>query len=403
MRIIHVLDHSLPLHSGYVFRTQAILRQQNAFGWRTWHITGPRHQPGPPGPETVDGVEFHRTPAPAGALARFVGFRERLEMRGLGERLDRLAGQVGPDLLHAHSPVLNALPALRIARRRRVPLVYEVRALWEDAAASHGTGREGGARYRAVRLLETRALRQADAVVVICQGLKNELLARGLPEEKIAVVPNAVDLAELAAEGPPDPALRRRLGLGDGPVLGFFGSFYGYEGLHLLITALPALVADNPGLRLLLVGGGPEEQALKDLARRLGLAERVVFTGRVPHAEIGRHYDLADICIYPRLKMRLTDLVTPLKPLEAMARGRIVLAADVGGHRELVREGETGLLFPAGDAGALAEAIRGCLAARRFWPAIQARARRFVENERSWRACAARYRDVYAGLPRVCA
>jgi glycosyltransferase involved in cell wall biosynthesis len=129
---------------------------------------------------------------------------------------------------------------------------------------------------------------------------------------------------------------------------------------------------------------------------RLGLADAVVFTGRVPHAEVARYYDLVDAFVYPRLSMRLTDLVTPLKPLEAMAQGRLVVASDVGGHRELIRDGETGVLFRAGDAAALARAVESLFANRDRWPALQAAGRRFVEQERNWRASVARYEAVYA-------
>ena len=133
-------------------------------------------------------------------------------------------------------------------------------------------------------------------------------------------------------------------------VVGFAGSFYGYEGLDLLIDALALLAPRHPDLRVLLVGGGMQEAALREQARVRGVADRVVFSGRVPHQEVQRYYDLIDVLAYPRHRMRLTELVTPLKPLEAMAQGRMLVASDVGGHRELIRDGETGVLFPAGDA-----------------------------------------------------
>ncbi len=151
-------------------------------------------------------------------------------------------------------------------------------------------------------------------------------------------------------------------------------------------------------VRLLLVGGGPQESNLKQLASTLGLADKVVFTGRVPHAEVQRYYDLIDVLVYPRLSMRLTDLVTPLKPLEAMAQGRMLVASDVGGHRELIRDGETGVLFKAGDAEALAARLRGLLADRTGWPTMRGAARNFVESERNWAASVARYRGAYERL-----
>jgi glycosyltransferase involved in cell wall biosynthesis len=155
-----------------------------------------------------------------------------------------------------------------------------------------------------------------------------------------------------------------------------------------------------PDVRLLLVGGGPQEAALKAQAHRLGLEDRVVFTGRVPHADVQRYYSIVDVLAYPRRAMRLTELVTPLKPLEAMAQGRLLLASDVGGHRELIRDGETGILFRAGDPAALAAAVTRLFGQRERWPVMREQGRRFVENERSWASSVARYRDVYGRLPR---
>ena len=178
-------------------------------------------------------------------------------------------------------------------------------------------------------------------------------------------------------------------------MVGFIGSFYAYEGFDLLLTALPAIIARAPEVRVLLVGGGPEERALKTLARRLGVHDRVTFTGRVPHEDVQRYYGIVDVLAYPRHRMRLTELVTPLKPLEAMAQGRLVVASDVGGHRELISDGETGILFAAGDPDALAGTIVRLLDDRGRWPALQAQARAFVERERTWAGSIARYRDVY--------
>ena len=181
-------------------------------------------------------------------------------------------------------------------------------------------------------------------------------------------------------------------------MLGFIGSFYAYEGLALLLDALPALLTQMPDIRVLLVGGGPQEPALKAQARSLGIANHVVFTGRVPHAEVNRYYDLIDVLVYPRLSMRLTELVTPLKPLEAMAQGQLFVASDVGGHRELIHDGETGVLFRAGDAGDLAVKILALLDQPERWPLLKANGRRFVETERNWTASVQRYAPIYQAL-----
>jgi len=164
----------------------------------------------------------------------------------------------------------------------------------------------------------------------------------------------------------------------------------------LLLSALPRMLDQAPDVRVLLVGGGPQEAALKQQARKLGIADKVVFSGRVPHEQVNRYYDLVDVLVYPRHSMRLTELVTPLKPLEAMAQGRIFVASDVGGHKELIRDGETGILFKAGDAQSLADKVVGLLHSTEHWPALKQAGRRFVEAERNWKVSVARYQQVYA-------
>lgn len=398
MRILHVFDHSVPLQSGYTFRSLAILRAQRARGWDTAQMTTPRHGAAKAMDETVDGFTFHRSTLAARPEGGLPVVREITEMRLTAGRLDALVRAARPDVLHAHSPVLNALPALRVGRRHGIPVVYEVRAFWEDAAASHGTSTPGGVRYAATRALETHALRRADAVTTICEGLRADMIARGLDAARITVIPNAVDLDSFAESVERDAALARRLGLDGTTVLGFIGSFYGYEGLEFLVRAMPAILARRPDVRLLLVGGGPEAERIKGLVAELGLGDAVRVPGRVPHAEVGAYYGLVDLFVYPRLRMRLTETVTPLKPLEAMAQGRLVLASDVGGHRELVEHGVTGTLFRAEDTDDLVEALDRLLAARADWPAMARRARAFVERERTWPASVARYAPVYERL-----
>ena len=397
-RILHVLDHSIPMQSGYTFRTRAILREQSRLGWETFHLTSPKHTAPGPAQEDVDGLRFYRTAPAPGAASRIPGVREFTLMRALARRLAEVARITRPDVLHAHSPVLNALPALWVGRRLKIPVIYEVRAFWEDAAVDLGTSREGGLRYRISRALETFAFRRADHVTTICDGLKRDIVARGIPEHRVTIIPNAVDIGAFAFGHDADLALKAQLGLAGKTVIGFIGSFYAYEGLDLLLAALPAVNARMPDVRVLLVGGGPQEVALKALAQELGLGDRVVFAGRVAHAEVHRYYSIVDVFAYPRHSMRLTELVTPLKPLEAMAQGRLLVASDVGGHRELIRHGETGILFRAGDAASLADAIVNLLEQRDRWPTLRNPGRRFVEQERNWEKSVAGYRSVFATI-----
>ena len=351
---------------------------------------------GPPC-ETIDGLTFSPPPPPKRGPPLV---REWREIAALRVRLEQVIDAWRPDQLHVHSPVLGALAAQPVAKRRGLPLIYEIRAFWEDAAVGNGTGREGSPRYRLTRWLETRAARAADAVAVISEGLRRDLIARGVPEERIIVSPNGVDLALFGDPPPADAALASSLGL-EGDVIGFIGSFYDYEGIDDLIAAMPALALRRPRAKLLLVGGGPMEQALRAQAAASPAADRIVFVGRVAHDAVERYYGLIDILAYPRKAMRLTELVTPLKPLEAMAQRRLVAASDVGGHRELIEDGVTGTLFRAGDPAAIADALAGMLEDRAMWEGRRAAGRAFVERNRNWSSNISRYARAFRALARA--
>ena len=392
MRVLHILDHGLPIHSGYTFRTRAIVQAQMRRGHDVAAVTGARYHEGAAAEETIDGIRFFRTPAVAPTRAPIGEMRE---IAALARRIDAAVDAFRPDVLHAHSPVLDALAALRVSRKRGVPLLYEIRAFWEDAAVGNGTGVEGNARYRLTRALEGWAVKRADAVAVICEGLRGDLIQRGVAPSKIMVSPNGVDMDLFGTPPGPDTALAAELGVVGKDVIGFIGSFYDYEGLDTLIAAMPAMVKARPDLRLLLVGGGPMDGALRAQASASCAADAIRFVGRVPHDQVERYYSLVDVLVYPRKSMRLTDLVTPLKPLEAMAQRRLVAASDVGGHRELIRDGDTGTLFKADDPAALSAAVADLFADRSGWDARRARARAFVESERDWSQNVARYDGVY--------
>ncbi|MBW8783448.1 MAG: glycosyltransferase, exosortase A system-associated [Novosphingobium sp.] len=394
-RVLHVLDHSLPLHSGYSFRSRAILAAQQAAGIEVRAITGLRQAAAGPAVDTIDGLTFHRT---AGTVDGPPGVREWREIGRLAEAIGRLCEEWRPDLIHAHSPALCGAAALRVARRRGLPLVYEIRAFWEDAAVDNGTSRPGSLKYRLTRALENRVVAGADAVVTICRGLANDLGARRLAYKRLAIVPNGVDLALFGDPLPPDPTLRAELGLGGGPVIGFIGSFYAYEGIDDLIAAMPALVARHADARLLLVGGGPEEAALRAQAAGSPAAAAIRFVGRVPHDQVARYYALAEIMAYPRKASRLTELVTPLKPLEAMAQGKLVAASSVGGHRELIDDGRTGSLFAPDDPKACADALAALLEDRASWGSRRAASRAHVEAAHDWSRNIKRYQAVYQEL-----
>jgi glycosyltransferase involved in cell wall biosynthesis len=270
----------------------------------------------------------------------------------------------------------------------------------EDAAVDHGTTTEGSLRYRVSRALEGFALHRADQVTTICEGLRGDIVARGVSAERVAVIPNAVDAEAFRFGAQPDPALRTELGLDGKTVIGFAGSFYGYEGLNLLVSALSRLTTRIPDIRLLLVGGGVQEAALRSQAEREGVADRVVFTGRVPHAARAALLR-AD---------RRTRLSAPADPTDRTRHpaqaagsdgaGRIFVASDVGGHRELIRDGDTGFLFRAGSLDALLARLRCARNIASCGPPCASRRAPSSNVERTWANSVARYgRSMAAHSP----
>ncbi len=397
MKILHILDHSIPLHSGYTFRTRAILEQQKALGWESYHLTGPKHnQVAKPESreELIDGLKFFRSDELNGVWKLPI-INQWAVVKSIQNRLDEIIPQIKPDIIHAHSPALNGLAAVKAGKKYHIPVVYEIRAFWEDAAVDHGTSKEWGPRYRITRALETWVIKKVQAVTTICEGLRQDIVQRGVAQEKVTVIPNAVDLEKFSHNIQKDQILADSLGLSDDLVLGFIGSFYAYEGLPLLIEALSEIIQKNKHIKLLLVGGGPDEAKMKAKIKQLDLEEYIIFTGRVPHEQVQSYYNLVDIFVYPRYSMRLTDLVTPLKPLEAMAQNRLVIASDVGGHKELIKDGVNGKLFKAGNAQSLAQSVLTLINEKDKWKDYQNAGKQYVQQERNWPTSVANYKKVY--------
>lgn len=394
MKVLHVLDHSAPLHSGYAFRTLALLQEQRALGYEVVCVTSTKQGTSKAPVEEVNDIAFYRSVQSQALYARLPVLNQIAVIRDTQRRLREVIAAIRPDLLHAHSPCLMGFAALGASEG--LPVVYEMRASWEDAAVDHGTTTPGSVRYRLSRRLETSVLARAHAITTICEGLRRDIIDRGIDPDRVTVIPNGVDVDRFPWLDSPDPEIRRLLGLDAGLVLGFAGSFYGYEGLDVMIRAMPGIVQMEPHARLLLVGGGPEEAALRGLARELGIEHAVIMPGRVPHGDIARYYSVIDMLVFPRKSIRLTEIVTPLKPLEAMAQGKLVLASDVGGHRELIHEGKTGYLFEPDNPQAIVKALGKALERRAEWTTLRRDARAFVESQRTWRHAASAYPAVYA-------
>ena len=402
MKILHILDHSLPLHSGYTFRSQNLFRAQRRMGYEPVILTSPKHEENRPEAssrrEEINTFTYYR----AGLIRKIPGplISEAWLMHVLSRRILEVAEAEKPAIIHAHSPVLNGIPALWAARKLGVPLVYEIRAFWEDAAVDHKTTTEGSLRYRLTKKIETMVCRKADHVAILCNGLKDDLTSRGIPPEKITPVFNGVNPDDFRP-CPPDQDYLQAWNLAGKKVVGFIGSFYRYEGLDLLVKAFSRIAEEQADAVLLLVGGGETEAELRRLIEARGLANRVVMPGRIPHERISGVYAMIDVLAYPRYAMRLTELVTPLKPLEAMAMGKALVASDVGGHRELILDGETGLLFKAGDEMELAASLQVLLNNPDRTEELQKQGMHWVRENRTWDQTTAVYRDIYAKVGRT--
>lgn len=413
-RILHVAATSVPHTNGYTMRLQSIVREQLARGLQPTVITSPFY-PGrlvPAGGGCFDDIthlrcqhsaetgaggllglmtrslrRMQRLPAPLRAVAAGATLaEERLLLRQFAAAIRAAAVACRAQLIHAHTPYRCALPALQVARQLRLPLVYEVRGIWEDTAVADGDISEGSLAYRYVRSRENIAFAGADAVVAICETLKAEVCGRGAPPGRTFVAPNGADFTRLAAApsaaGLAAGALRAQF-LGR-PVLGYVGSVRPLEGIDALIKAVAELRRRGQAVAGLVVGTGPSIPELKHLAEQLGVGDAVVFAGHIPATHVGAYYDLIDVFVVSRDRSRVTNLVTPIKPLEAMARGKAVVMSGLPSLRELGESAAAARWFEPGNINELADCAAALLANPSECAALGERARSWVQRERTW-------------------
>lgn len=396
MKILHILDHSVPLHSGYTFRSQNIFTAQKNMGFEPVVLTSPKHEESLkkvcPLKQSINGITYYRTGQVNTVPVPMIS--ELFLMHKLYKRILQVASMEKPDIIHAHSPVLNGFPAIRAARKLNIPVVYEIRAFWEDAAVDHGTYKENSWKYKLTKFLETQVCKSVDHICILCNGLKNDLIHRGLWEGKITPVFNGVN-PETLQPAAPDSEFLKEWNLENKIVIGFIGSFYRYEGLDLLVKAFSQIAARQKDAVLLLVGGGEMQQELISTAKQFGVMDKVIMPGRIPHERISGVYSLIDILAYPRYSMRLTELVTPLKPLEAMAMGKVLVASDVGGHKELIQDNSTGILFRAGDQKALSHALLSLVKNTDQRQKLASRGLQWVNAHHTWEKTTAVYKHIY--------
>lgn len=401
-RIAFVASSALPHHtSGYTLRTQNIAAAIARTGWDVhlvsrpgypWDRADARGAQVSAGAYEVDGVTYTRLRGPSAGETPFPRYVEQS-----AQALGRFIEKIRPSLVCAASNYVTGLPALVAARRAGVPFVYSVRGLWEYTAAAKAPGWEATERFALQRDLETRVAIEADRVVVLSEGLRREMIDRGVEADRITLAPNCVD-AQAFKPIAKDKVLARKLGLGDRYVLGFLGSLEHYEGLDDLLEATALLVREGLDLAVLIVGEGSASGHLREEARRLELGDRVVQLGRIPPSQVAEHYSVVDAAVFPRLPLPVCEIVSPLKPLEAMAMAKPVIGSDVAAVAEMIAHNRTGLLFRKGDVHSLADAIRRLMGDPGLAHALGQQARAWVDAERSWDVAASAMVEVCASL-----
>jgi glycosyltransferase involved in cell wall biosynthesis len=396
-RVLHIVTDALPTTSaGYTIRTQEIALAQRAAGMDP-HVATRIGFPVTAGfidgrtAVAVDGVPYHRLlpwlmPGRMDSL-----YREHLR------RAAALTGRLRPAVLHAASNYGNAVIALALRDMTGLPVIYEVRGFWEDTWLSRHAAADDlrqSDRYVRTRALETHCMAAADLVVTLGEAMREEITARGVPPEQVVIVPNGVS-AEFLAPLPDDGGrLRSSLGIQPGEqVVGLVSSLVAHEGIGTLLAAVKILRDRGRPVRALIVGDGPERTALQRQAQDLGLD--AVFTGRVPPARVRDYHAVLDVFAVPRTPDRVCQLVTPLKPVEAMASGLPVVVSDVRALAEIITDGQTGLLAPPLDAGELADRLDHLLARPGLRAKLGASARDWVAADRTWAHNADRYRAAY--------
>lgn len=389
-RVLHLVSNAMPeIQSGYTLRTQAILVEQLKLGMEVAIVIAPGDGKPHDCSYQFCGVMHYCSPP---ASQRKVGLEGVL--RSYLREVERAIEEFKPEIIHAHSYFINAICGSIAAKSFGIPLVYELRGLWEDTQVAEGMLGEDSDRYNLSRQAETDCLELANSVVTLSECQKRELIDRGLNQGKIFVVPNGVSAAQFENPSPTEvDRLRGTLKIGQKFVFGYLGSMASYEGLELLLKAfseLPRGVA-----HLVLLGGGETFARLKLLIRQLAVDGDVSLLSRVPQEQIINYMALIDAFVLARLPVRVCQLVSPIKPFEAMAAGKLVLAPDLPIFREILNSGERGVLYKAGDCSALSNQLAKVCSEGSLWEGRAVTASHWVRGERSWGKVVAQYGAPY--------
>lgn len=396
--VLHVLNNSFPYSSnGYAVRSKYIVDYQSKLGMKPVVVT----RLGFPdigektnfNVEHVDGIPYYRLQKDIYSFSR-QPVNEYLYK--YEEAILNIARKVKPRLIHAASNFYNGYPALRCAQKLGIPFVYEVRGFWEMSRSSYIEGFEQSEKFNIHHYMEFQVMGQANHIVTISNSLKNYIANKGIDPNKITVVPNAVDTRFFTPQIA-DNQLVKKHELSGKTVIGFIGSVTEYEGLNFLLNAVKQMKRITD-VKVLIVGNGEALEGLKALAKHLNIDDRVIFTGRIPFKWVKNYYSVIDIFSFPRIRSKVCELVTPLKPYEAMAMEKTVLVSKVDALKEMVIDGETGLYFDPEDAGDLSNKLDFLVSQYSERKRLAANGRRWVQKNRDWRIISKRYIPLYSSL-----
>ncbi len=354
-------------------------------------------------PEYIKDIPYYRT--------KFLGLEGTTEVRStsiwrsalrfpalflFGKQVSDVAKRIQPSIVHAHSPFYCGLIGSMVAKNLNIPCLYEVRGIWESSSV-FAENSKASIPQKVMRVLENRAMKRADAIIVISEYLKKELSSRGIAN-KTYIVPNGVDTRRFMFKEK-SKRLVEELHLEDRIVLGYIGTLSAeYEGLENLIKALPIIIKKHPRVVLLLVGDGRLKELLDGLSRKLGVSGNVFFAGSIAHDRVPEYYSIIDIAVFPRKWTRETEYVTALKPIEAMAGGIPVIGSNVGGMQELISDGKTGILFKADDVKDLADKCIDLIEQVDKRDMLGKQGKKWTTENRDWMKIVSQYEEIYKTL-----
>jgi len=394
VRVLHVIYQSLPIIGGYTTRAKYLFEAQAASGQRVTVLTSPSQGIDAEDQE-ITGIKYLRSHYVRWEKQIvFLGGKQLVFGRAINCKLKKLIKGGEFNVIHAHTPFTVALPALKIASKLHIPFVYEKRNLWEESARARNKLSGRWPIYQLAKYMDRWVTHRADMVITITETLRQHTIKMGVAPEKVIVVGNGVDVDTFTPRIP-DPALLERCLQGGSFIIGYVGSFFKFEGLPLLLKSFAEVVKVHSGARLVLVGDGEDRKNIEILCRQLGIEDRCLLAGKVLHNKVMDYYSVMDVLVYPRYRSKLTDMISPLKPLESMAMAKAVVVSDVGGMRALVEHGKNGLFFDAGSKDSLSAILKKFVIQPNKAKELGNQARSYVSEHRQWRKIAKKYEDAY--------